>query len=139
MRAGSRDGGQVDTSGSPGGVRSAGPSRASGELAGQIARFGDLAGRDLAVRAFAALRARAGHDPRRHGAAREDRPLTPAEQQEMCALRAAITGDHQPADPAAGRTGPGGFPRPPRLWRLPSPGSRRAAGRHHRAADPDPA
>ena len=44
------------------------PARA---LPGQIARFGELAGRDLAARAFAAASARGACDPQRHGAARE--------------------------------------------------------------------
>jgi hypothetical protein len=66
-------------------------------LPGQIARFGELAARDLSARAFAALRARGAYDPRRHGNAANYPPLTTGEQLEMLALRAAITHDYQPA------------------------------------------
>jgi hypothetical protein len=88
----------------------------SGELAAQLARFGELAGRDLSGRA--ALRA--------------DRacvPLTPAEYQEMAALHATITGAA-----AAERPEPTGPPRPPRLRRRLGPSPDRSAGRHHRTA-----
>jgi hypothetical protein len=89
-----------------------------GVLAAQLARFGELAGRDLSGRA--ALRA--------------DRacvPLTPAEHQEMAALHAAITGVT-----AGERSEPVSPPRPLRLRRRPSPGPDRSAGRHHRPAGP---
>jgi hypothetical protein len=87
-----------------------------GVLAAQLARFGELAGRDLSGRA--ALRA-----------GRACRPLTPAEHQEMAALHSAITGAA-----AEGRPEPASPPRPPRLRRRPSPGPDRSAGRHHRPA-----
>ncbi len=48
-------------------------------LPGQIARFGELASRDLSARAFAALRARGASDPQRHGDAGNYRPLTAGE------------------------------------------------------------
>src|SRR5260370_304328 len=73
------------------------PSRA---LPSQLARFGELAGRDLSARALAALRARGAYDPQRHGDAGSYQLLTTGEQIEMLALRAAITHDHQPAAPA---------------------------------------
>lgn len=113
-------------------------------LPGQIARFGELAGRDLMARAFAALRARGAYDPQRHGSAQDCQPLTTGEQLEMLALRAAITCDRQLAAPA-GRAGNGqsGTPervlRPVRLRRPSSPpGPRRAAARHRRVAGTDP-
>ena len=119
---------------SPAGVRNTGPSPAPAGLAGQIARFGDLAGRDLAARASAAPRAREGDDPRGHRDAGEDRPLSAAEQLEMRTLWAAVTRDQQPA----GSSEPGGLPRPARLRRIPPPAARRAVGRHHRTAGADP-
>jgi hypothetical protein len=115
------------------------PARA---LPGQIARLGELAGRYLSARAFAALRARGACDPQRHGAARDYQPLTTGEHLEMLALRAAITHDHRPAAPAGaegtGRSGPEGLLRPARLRRPPPPGPRRPAPRHRRTADPAP-
>jgi hypothetical protein len=106
-------------------------------LPGLIARFGELAGRDLSARAFAALRARGGYDPLRHGDAGSCRPLTAAEQLELLALRAAITDDDRaaPAGPAdAGRAGlPERIVRPVRLRRPSDPESRREA-RHRRPA-----
>jgi hypothetical protein len=115
------------------------PARA---LPSQIARFGELAGRDLSARAFAALRAREAYDPQRHGAAPNYQPLTTGEQLEMLALRAAITHDHQPAAPAhaagTGQSRPEGLLRPARLRRPPSPGPRRTSARHRRVADTDP-
>jgi len=111
-------------------------------LPGQIARFGELAGRDLSARAFAALRTRGACDPQRYTAVRNYQPLTTGEQREMLALRAAITHDYRPAAPAAaadtGRSGPEGLRRPARLWRPPSPDPGRAAARHRRVADTDP-
>ena len=111
-------------------------------LPGQIARFGELAGRDLMARAFAALRERGAYDPRRHGDARTCRPLTSGEQLEMLTLRAAITGDHGPAAVAGladtGGSGPTGPPRPARLRRPPLPAPSRADGRHRRVAGPGP-
>jgi hypothetical protein len=88
----------------------------TGVLAAQLARFGELAGRDLSGRAV--LRA--------------DRacvPLTPAEHQEMAALHAAITGAT-----AGERAEPASPPRPPRLRRRLAPSPSRSAGRHHRPA-----
>jgi hypothetical protein len=87
-------------------------------LPAQIARFGELAGRDLSARAVAALRARDAYDPQRHGDARDYQPLTTGEQLEMAALREAITRDYLPAPAApanAGRSGSGGPQRPVRL------------------------
>jgi hypothetical protein len=111
-------------------------------LPGQIARFGELAGRDLMARAFAALRERGAHDPRRHGDARTCRPLTSGEQLEMLTLRAAIAGDHRPAavaDPAdTGGSAPAGPQRSARLRHPPPPAPRRADGRHRRVADMGP-
>jgi hypothetical protein len=105
----------------------------------QIARFGDLAGRDLSARAFAALRERDGHDPRRHGDDRDYQPLSRAEQLEMRALRTALVSGYQPAVPAGGPGGLGGSGSPQSLLRLarlrrpsPPPGPRRAAARHRR-------
>jgi hypothetical protein len=123
----------------------AGPLAAAGDpggaLPGQIARFGDLAGRDLSARAFAALLARGAYDPQRHGDAQDYTPLSAGEELQMLALRAAITHGYQPASPAetaqAGRSGPPEVLRhPARLRRPPSlPGPRRA--RHRRVADTD--
>lgn len=70
-------------------------------LPGQIARFGELAGRHLSARAFAMLRARAAGDPQRHGDAQDFQPLTSEEQLEMVTLRAAISGEGNPAIPAS--------------------------------------
>ncbi|MGH3121756.1 MAG: hypothetical protein ACRDND_12130, partial [Streptosporangiaceae bacterium] len=64
-------------------------------MAGQVARFGELAGRDLAARAAPTL-------PAGEASAPQARPLTAGEHREMLALRAAITGSRQPAVPAAG-------------------------------------
>ena len=86
----------------------------------QIARFGELAGRDLSARAFA-----------------DHQPLTRGEQLEMLALRKAIACDHQraaagPADP--GRPVPERLVRPVPLRRPSLPGPRRAPARHRRGA-----
>jgi hypothetical protein len=111
-------------------------------LPGQIARFGELAGRDLAARAVAAASARGACDPQRHGAARTYQPLTAGEQREMLALRAALTRDHPSAAPAGtagtARPGPDSILRVARLRRPPSPGPARATARHRRAAGADP-
>jgi hypothetical protein len=110
-------------------------------LPGQIARFGELASRDLSARAFAALRARGAYDPQRHGGAGTCQPLTAGEQLEMRALRAAITRDHRPAAAAgaeAARSGPERLQRPVPLRRLSPPGPPGAPARHRRAADPGP-
>ena len=111
-------------------------------LPGQIARFGELAGRDLSARAFAAMRARGAHDQQRHGDAGDYQPLTSGEQLEMLALRAAITCDYHPAVPAGPaepvQSGPERLVRPVPLRRPSLPGSRRAPARHRRAA-PEPA
>jgi hypothetical protein len=112
-------------------------------LCGQIARFGDLAGRDLSARAFAALRVHGAYDPQRHGDAAKCQPLTTGEHLEMLALRAAITGDHQAAAPAgpadSGRSGPpAGLRRPARLRRPSPPPDLRRAARHRRVADAGP-
>src|SRR5260370_284381 len=83
----------------------------------QIARFGVLAGRDLAASAFAAVRARGTYDRQRHGNAQDCQPLSAEEELELLALRAALGNDHAPAVPAGaadgGRSGP-----PAGLWRL---------------------
>ncbi len=114
----------------------------------QIARFGNLVGRDLSARAFAARREQDGYDPRDHGDAGDYQPLSRAEQLEMRALRAALTTGYQPAIPV----GPAGMPEgldgavsPQSLLRLarlrrpsPLPGPRRAAARHRRPAVTDP-
>jgi hypothetical protein len=125
---------------SKGGMTAAG--RAACLLAFQIARFGELAGRDLSARAFAALRARGAGDPRRPGQARSCPPLTAGEQREMRALRAAITSGPGPAAAAgaagAGHPGPGRLVPPGRLRRRPSPDPGRAAGRHHRVTGTGP-
>jgi hypothetical protein len=109
-----------------------------GVLAAQLARFGELAGRDLSARASAALRAGRAHDPRRRDEERACPPLTADEHQEMAALHAAITGAQAPADAgsaaAEGQSGPDNPPRPPRLRRRSPPGPARSAGRHHRPA-----
>jgi len=89
----------------------------------QIARFGELAGRDLS--------ARAGNY----------QPLTREEQLEMLALRKAISRDRQqpaagPADP--GRPVPERLVRPVPLRRPSLTGSRRVPARHRRDA-PEPA
>jgi hypothetical protein len=115
-------------------------------LPGQIARFGDLFGRDLSARAVAALRHRGACDPRRQGGARDCDPLTADERLELIALRAAITDDSRMAVPAdtadLSRSGPPDvLRRPARLWRpSPPPGPRRAAARHRRdvAGGPGP-
>jgi hypothetical protein len=111
-------------------------------LPGQIARFGELASRDLSARAFAALRARGAYDPQRHGGAGNYQPLTAGEQLEMRALRAAITRDHRPAAPAgpadSARSGPERLQRPVPLRRLSPPGPPGAPARHRRVADPGP-
>ena len=111
-------------------------------LPGQIARFGELASRDLSARAFAALRARGAYDPPRHGDAGNYQPLTTGEQLEMRALRAAITGEHRPAAPAgpadSARSGPERLQRPAPLRRLSPPGPRRTPARHRRVADTGP-
>ena len=113
-----------------------------GVLPGQIARFGELAGRDLSARAFAMLRARGAYDPQRHGDAGDYQPLTDGEQREMLALRAAIMSGYRPAAGAVaadtGRSGSERLRKPVRLRRPSSPGPHRVAGRHHRAADTDP-
>jgi hypothetical protein len=81
-----------------------------GVLAAQLARFGELAGRDLSA----------------------GRPLTGAERQEMTTLRAAISGTAaQPYEPPRP-------PRPPRLRRRPSAGVGQSAGRHHRTGEASP-
>jgi hypothetical protein len=107
----------------------------------QIARFGELVGRDLSARAFAMLRERGAYDPQRHDEARSYRPLTTEEQREVLSLRAALTFDHRPAGSAAsadtGNSRPEGPVRPIRLRRPPSPSLHRAA-RHRRAPDTDP-
>jgi hypothetical protein len=110
-------------------------------LPGQIARFGELASRDLSARAFAALRARGAYDPQRHGDAGTCQPLTAGEQLEMRALRAAITREHRPAAAAgaeAARSGPERLQRPVPLRRLSPPGPPGAPARHRRAADTGP-
>jgi len=73
-------------------------------LPGQLARFGELAGRDLSARAFAALRARGAYDPQRP---RRRRELPAAD-------RRGTTRDAQPA----GR----------HHWRSPACRSRRDGG-----------
>lgn len=111
------------------------------ELPGQIARFGDLIGRELSARALAAWRASEARDPQRHVGVQDCEPLSEGEQLEMLALRAAITGDNRMAAPAgtADETQPGSpqiLHRPARLWRpAPPPGSQRAPARHRRVAD----
>lgn len=108
-------------------------------LPSQIARFGELIGRELSARAFEALQARGARypQPRNPG----DQPLTEAEQREMAALRASITYDRPPAAAAdAAGTAPSGppqsIPRPVSLRRRLSAAPRGLAGRHHRAAGP---
>lgn len=59
-------------------------------LSQQVARYGELAGRDLSARASARRRARDAHGPQ-HGDARKPQPLTAAELVELQALAAAIT------------------------------------------------
>lgn len=109
----------------------------AGVLAVQLARFGELAGRDLCARAAAALRVSRAQDPRRRGEEWADAPLTPAEHQEMTSLHAAINGACLPADPgsaaARGQAEPVSL-RPLRLRRRPVQDSVRSAGRHHRPA-----
>jgi len=130
--------------------------QASRMLPVQIARFGNLAGRDLSARAFAARRERDGSGPGDRGDAAGCRPLSQAEQLEMRALRTVLTSGYQPAVPAgpggAGRLqglgGLGGLQGPGtpqsllRLARLrrpsPLPGPRRDAARHRRPAVTDP-
>src|SRR5215469_1544793 len=112
-------------------------------LPGQIARFGDLAGRDLSARAFAALRARGAHDPQCHGDAQDYEPLSAGEHLEMLALRAAITHDYRAAAPAetagTGQSRPlEGLQRPARLRRPSSPPGPRRVARHRRTADANP-
>jgi len=95
-------------------------------LSGQIARFGSLAGRELAARAQGC------------------EPLSASEQLEMLALRAAIIGDARAVAPAGtGEAGQFGssevLNRPARLWRpAPLPGPRRGPARHRRIADTNP-
>jgi hypothetical protein len=105
-------------------------------LPGQIARFGELVGRDLMSRAFATLCKRGACDPRRHDDAWTCRPLTSGEQLEMLTLRAAITGDDRLAAAAGpaetGGSAPPGPQGPYRLRRPPPPAPRRADGRHRR-------
>jgi hypothetical protein len=102
-----------------------------GVLAAQLARFGELVGRDLSARASGVLRVRRAYNP-----------LTAAEHQEMTALHAAIAGACPPADPvdapAKGQSGPDSPPPLPRLRRRPSLGPVRSAGRHHRSAGVGP-
>jgi len=74
----------------------------------QIARFGNLAGRDLSARAFAARRERDGSDPGDRGDAGHCQPLSQAEQLEMRALRTALTSGYRPAVPV-GPAGPQGL------------------------------
>jgi hypothetical protein len=113
----------------------------------QIARFGDLAGRDLLARALAARNQRDGRNPRDRG---DYQPLSQAEQLELRALRAALVSGYQPAPPAGPPGGvgvPGGLGgsgSPQSLLRLarlrrpsPPPGPRRAAARHRRPAVTD--
>ncbi len=117
----------VVTAAAPAGLGAA--QSAGGLVAGQIARFGELAGRDLAARAITALRAGEASAP-------QARPLTAGEHQEMLALRATITGGRQRVVPAAtagtGPSGPLPHPRLPLLRHPPAPGPRPLAGRHHR-------
>ncbi len=56
-------------------------------LSQQVARYGELAGRDLSARASLRRRAREAQ----HGDARKPQPLTAAELMELQALAAAIT------------------------------------------------
>jgi hypothetical protein len=112
----------------------------------QIARFGNLAGRELSARALVARHQHDGRDLRDHG---DYRPLSQAEQLELRALRAALASGYPPA-PAAGPPGGGGLPgglagSPQSLLQLarlrrpsPPPGPRRAAARHRRPAVTDP-
>jgi hypothetical protein len=113
-----------------------------GMLAAQLARFGELVGRDLSARASGALRVRRAYDPARRDEERACSPLTPAEHQEMTALYDAIAGACPSADPggaaAEGHSRPDGPPRPPRLRRRASAGSALSAGRHHRPAGTGP-
>jgi hypothetical protein len=109
-------------------------------LPNQIARFGELVGRELSARAFAALQARGarGAPPHRDSG---NQPLTAAEQREMAALRASLNVDLSPGavSGAAGPEGPGpqeSLPRPVRLRRRLAASPRGLAGRHHRAAGP---
>ena len=109
-------------------------------LPAQIARFGELAGRDLSARAVAARPERDVLDPGDHGGARDCQPLSQAEQLEMRALRTSLTSGYQPAIPA----GAGGSGAPHSLLRLarlrrpsPPPGPRRPAARHRRPAATD--
>lgn len=105
----------------------------------QIARFGDLAGRDLSARALAAWQQRYGDDPRERGDTGDCQPLSQAEQRELRALRAALMLGYQPAVPFGG---PGSRQNLLRLARLrrpsPLPGPRRAPARHRRAGVNDP-
>jgi hypothetical protein len=103
----------------------------------QIARFGNLAGRDLSARAFAARQARDGGDPRDHGYADDYQPLSQAEQLEMRALRAALMSGYQPAVPVGPAGGPGSPQSLLQLARLRRPSllpPSRAAARHRRPA-----
>jgi hypothetical protein len=113
-----------------------------GVLAAQLARFGQLAGRDLSARASAAPRAGRARDLPRRGEERACPPLTPAEKQEMTALRAAITSARRPGDPgggtAEGQPGHGRPPQLPRLRRRPAPVPVSSAGRHHRSVGAGP-
>lgn len=113
-------------------------------LSGQIARFGSLAGRELAARAVAARQANGARDLPCPGGAQGCEPLSAGEQLEMLALRAAIIGDARPVAPAGtGEAGQFGssevLNRPARLWRpAPLPGPRRGPARHRRIADTNP-
>jgi hypothetical protein len=109
-------------------------------LPGQIARFGELVGRELSARAFAALQARGARNPQPHRNP-GDQPLTAAEQREMAALRASITYDLPPVAVAGAASTPRSeppqsLPRPVRLRRRLAVTPRGLAGRHHRAAGP---
>ena len=111
-------------------------------LPGQIVRFGELAGRHLSALASAMLRAREAGDPQRHGDAQDFQPLTREEQLEMITLRAAISGEDNPAIPASPadttRPGPECPPKPAQLRRQSLPDPCRPAGRHHRVAGTSP-
>jgi hypothetical protein len=110
----------------------------------QIARFGNLVGRELSARALAARQQQDGRDSRDHGGYQ---PLSQAEQLELRALRATLVSGYQPAPPAGPPGGLGGLGGPGsrqsllRLARLrrpsPPPGPRRAAARHRRPAVTD--
>jgi hypothetical protein len=105
-------------------------------LPSQIARFGELVGRELSARASAALQARGARSPQPRNPG--DQPLTAAEQREMAALRASITYDLAAADAASTQRSepPASLPRPVRLRRRLVANPRGLAGRHHRGAGP---